>query len=64
LRALNASSHIEKARKTGYRGIRRSAQRTNILEVVTHDQYHITYNICDTYTPVTEAAVSAAREVT
>jgi hypothetical protein len=25
---------------------------------------HITYNICDTYTPVTEAAVSAAREVT
>lgn len=25
---------------------------------------HITYNICDTYTPLTEAAVSAAREVT
>lgn len=25
---------------------------------------HITYNICDTYTPVTEATVSAAREVT
>ena len=25
---------------------------------------HITYNICDTCTPVTEAAVSAAREVT
>lgn len=25
---------------------------------------HITYNICDTHTPVTEAAVSAAREVT
>ena len=24
---------------------------------------HITYNICDTYAPVTEAAVSAAREV-
>ena len=25
---------------------------------------HITYNICDPYTLVTEAAVSAAREVT
>ena len=25
---------------------------------------HITYTICDTYTPVTEAAVPAAREVT
>ena len=25
---------------------------------------HITYNICDTYTPVTEATVSAAREGT
>ena len=25
---------------------------------------HITYNICDTYTPLTEATVSDAREVT
>ena len=39
MRALNAGSCIEKARKTGYRDIRRSAQRTNILEVVTHDQH-------------------------
>ena len=34
MRALNVGSRIEKARKTGYRDIRRSAQRTNILEVV------------------------------
>ena len=39
MRALDTGSHIEKARKTGYRGIRRSAQRTNILEVVAHDQH-------------------------